>query len=279
MDMGRQWRATRRLGERERWWRGLSVGVAYGQRGEREARWGSLGEGEVDMGRQWRPCWRLGERERRERGPGARGGALGSRSGASGWLRHGGGVGTVSAGAGCAVRGGSGRAAVCGAGPRRSSRASQEVSAVPGGPRVAPPGTGGGGGGPPPSIYPPRRGAVAAAAGAMGRVTVPGGVGPRGPLWRGCAGRGDTVPGTGGVAPGGRWGMGVAHPVAAMSYAGAARAQEVVARWGCMVGSGSGGGGVGGGGGGAAGGGGACSGGDGAAGMALGPLVDIPVPV
>ena len=46
-----------------------------------------------------------------------------------------------------------------------------------------------------------------------------------------------------------------------------------------MVGSGIGGGGVGGGGGGAAGGGGASSGGDVAAGMALGPLVDIPVPL
>ena len=55
---------------------------------------------------------------------------------------------------------------------------------------------------------PPRRGAVAAATGGMGRVTVPGGVGPGGPPRRGRGGRGDTVPGTGGVAPGGRWGMG-----------------------------------------------------------------------
>ena len=46
-------------GKRERWWRGLGVGVVYGQ-------WG---EGEVDMGRRWRSWWCLGEQERRERGP------------------------------------------------------------------------------------------------------------------------------------------------------------------------------------------------------------------
>ena len=69
---------------------------------------------------------------------------------------------------------------------------------------------------------PPRRGVVAAAAGGMSRVTVPGGVGPGGPLWRGRGGRGDTVPGTGGVAgtggmaPGGRWGMPVERSVAAI---------------------------------------------------------------
>ena len=57
MDVGRRWRAWRRRGERERWWRGLGVGVLYGQRGE----------GEVDMG-----------------GGGARGGARGSGSGGSG---------------------------------------------------------------------------------------------------------------------------------------------------------------------------------------------------
>ena len=87
--------------------------------------------------------------------------------------------------------------------------------------------------------------------------------------------------GTGGVAPGGRPGMGVELSVAAIPYAGAARARGVVARWGRVVGSGSGGGGVDGGDGdgGAAGGGGAGSGGGGAAGMALGPLVDIPVPL
>ena len=137
----------------------------------------------------------------------------------------------------------------------------------------------GGGGSPPPPIDPPRRGAVAAAAGGTGRVTVPGGVGPREPLRRGRGGRGDTVPVTGGLAPGGRRGTGVERWVAAISYAGAARARGVVARWGRVVGSGSGGVGVGGGGGGAAGGGGAGSGGDGAAGMALASLVDIPVPL
>ena len=52
-----------------------------------------------------------------------------------------------------------------------------------------------------------------------------------------------------------------------------------LARWGKVVGSGSGGGGVGGAVAGAAGGGGAGNGGDGAAGMALRPLVDIPVPL
>ena len=52
-----------------------------------------------------------------------------------------------------------------------------------------------------------------------------------------------------------------------------------VARWGRVVGSGSGGGGVGDGGGGAAGVGGAGSGGVGVAGMSLGPLVGIPVPL
>ena len=46
----------------------------------------------------------------------------------------------------CAVRGGSGSAAVCGTGPHRSSRASPEASAAPGGPRAVSPGTGGGGG-------------------------------------------------------------------------------------------------------------------------------------
>ena len=143
----------------------------------------------------------------------------------------------------------------------------------------------GGGGGPPLSMHPPRRGVVAAAAGGMGRVTVPGGLWPGGPLRRGRGGRGDTVPGmgglagTGGVTPGGRWSMRVERSVAAIPFAGAVLARGVVARWGRVVGSGSGGGGVGGGGGGAASGGGVGSGGVGVAGMALGPLVGIPVPL
>ena len=77
--MGRRWRAWRRLGERERWWWWLGVGVTYGRRGEGEARRGSWGEGEVDMGRRWRARWRLGERERRERGTGGSWWRLGER--------------------------------------------------------------------------------------------------------------------------------------------------------------------------------------------------------
>ena len=73
---------------------------------------------------------------------GGPGGTWGSGSGASGWLGRGGSVGAVGE---CAVRGGSGSAAVCGTGPHRSSWASQEASAAPGGLRVVPPGTGGGG--------------------------------------------------------------------------------------------------------------------------------------
>ena len=137
----------------------------------------------------------------------------------------------------------------------------------------------GGGGGPPSFMDLPCRGVVAAAAGGMGRVTVPGGVGSGGPPRRGRGGRRDTVAGTGGVAPGGRWGMRVECSVTAIPYAGVVRARGVVARWGRVVGSGSGGGGVGGGGGGAAGGGGAGSGGVGVAGMALEPLAGIPVPL
>ena len=144
---------------------------------------------------------------------------------------------------------------------------------------------GGGGGGGPLSMDLPRRGVVAAAAGCMGRVTVLGGVGPGGSLRRGRGGRGDMVPGTGGiagtggVAPGGRWGMRVERSVAAIPFAGAVRAGGVVARWGRVVGSGSGGGGVCGGAGGAAGGGGVGSGGVGVAGMAPGPFVGFPVPL
>ena len=69
------------------------------------------------------------------------------------------------------------------------------------------PGTGGGRS-PPPSIDPPCRGAAAAAAGGTGRVTVPGGPGSGGPLRRGRGGRGDAFPGTGGLVPGGRRGIG-----------------------------------------------------------------------
>ena len=257
--MGRRWGAWRRLGERKRWWWGLGVGVAYGRRGEREAQWGSWGEGEVDMGRPWHALWRPGGRERRDRGPGGSWWHLWERErhewvvearwrcgecGRWGWVSE---------------RGGSGSAAVCGTRPCRLVL--------------------GGGGGPPPSMDSPRRGAVAAAAGGMGRVTVPGGVGPGGSPRHGRGGRGDRVPGTGGVAPGGRWGMGEERLVAAIPYACAARARGVVARWGRVVGSGSGWGGVGGGAGGAVGGGGAGSGGGGASGMALEPLVDIAVPL
>ena len=66
----RRWRAWRRLGERERRWRGLGVEDGYGRRGEREARWGLWGEGVVDMGRRWCAWRRLGEWERRWRGLG-----------------------------------------------------------------------------------------------------------------------------------------------------------------------------------------------------------------
>ena len=88
VDM-RQWRAWRRLGERERRWRGLGVEDGYGQRGEREARWGPWGEGEVDLRRRWRDWRRLGERERRWRGLGVevgygQRGELGARWGPSG---------------------------------------------------------------------------------------------------------------------------------------------------------------------------------------------------
>ena len=39
--MGRRWCAWRRLGERERRWWGLGLGVAYGRRGEQEVLRGS----------------------------------------------------------------------------------------------------------------------------------------------------------------------------------------------------------------------------------------------
>ena len=130
----------------------------------------------------------------------------------------------------------------------------------------------------PPSIDVPRRDAAAAAVDCTGRVTVPGGVGPEGPLQRGRGGRGNTVQGTGGMVPGGRQCMRVERPVAAIPCAGAARARGVVARWGRLWAVVVVGGGAGGGGGGAVGGGGAGSCANGAAGMALGSLVDILVP-
>ena len=156
----------------------------------------------------------------------------------------------------CAVRGGSGSAAVCGTGSHRSSRASPEASAAPGGPRAVPPG----GGGPPSSMGPLRP-----SDGGRGGTDTVSGTG--------------VVAGTGGVAPGGRWGRRVGRSVAAIPSAGAVRARGVVARWGRAVGSGSGGGGVGSGGGGAAGGGGVGSGGVGVAGMAHGLLVGFAVPL
>ena len=131
--MGRQWRAWRRRGERERWWREQGVGAVYGRRGE----------GEVGMRRRWRSWWRPREQERRERGPRGSWWHLGERDRRGAWLRRAGGVGSVGAGGQCDVRGGSGSAAVCGTGPHRLSRASQEASAGPRGPRVVPPGTGG----------------------------------------------------------------------------------------------------------------------------------------
>ena len=78
VDM-RWWRAWRRLGELERRLRGLGMGDGYGRQGEREARWGSWGEGEVDMGRQWHVWWRPGERERQDQGPGGSWWPLGER--------------------------------------------------------------------------------------------------------------------------------------------------------------------------------------------------------
>ena len=57
------------------------------------------------------------------------------------------------------------------------------------------------GGSPPRSMDLPRRGAAAVAAVGTGRVTVLGGGGPGGPLWRGYGGRADTVLGTEGGGP------------------------------------------------------------------------------
>ena len=67
MDLGQQWRAWRRPGERERQWQGLGVEDAYRRRGEGDTRCCLRGEGDLDIGRQGRAWWRPGERER---GPG-----------------------------------------------------------------------------------------------------------------------------------------------------------------------------------------------------------------
>ena len=142
---------------------------------------------------------------------GGRGGTWGSGSGVSGWLRRGGGVGSVGAFGECVVRGGSGSAAVCGTGPHRSSQASLEASAGPGGLRVVPPGTEGGGGfsrrpwirhvG----VWRRQRQVVW-----VERLSLAG-VGPGGPFGVGVVARGDTdtVPGTGGVAGTGGWPLAV----------------------------------------------------------------------
>ena len=207
--MGRRWGAWRRRGERERWWRGLGVGVLYGL-------WG---EGEVDMGRRWRSLWCPGEPERLERGLGGSWWHLGERERRE-WVAR------WRCGE-CRRRG-----RVCRAGGERercrlrdraSSLESGQSGGV-GGSWGASRGAAwywGGRGRSPSSMNPPRRGVVAAAAGGMGRVTVLAGVGPRGPLRRGRGGRGDTdtvpgtrgVAGTGVVAPGGRSGMGGCHPI------------------------------------------------------------------
>ena len=268
-DVGQQWRAWWRWGEREWWWRGLGVGVLF-------ARWG---EGEADMGRRWRSWWCPGERERREQGPRGSWWHLGERERRE-WVvearwecgRRG----------RCAVRGGSGSAAVCGTRPHRSSPASPEASAAPGGPRAVSPGTGGGG------EVPCRPWIRHVGVWWRQRLWLSlAGLGPGGPFGVDVVAGGvrmrflvrGGVAGTGGVAPGGRWGMRVERSLAAIRSAGAVRARGVVARWGRGVGSGSGGGGVGSGGGGAAGGGGVGSGGVGVAGMAHGPLVGFPVPL
>ena len=276
VDMGRWWRARWRPGEREWWWRGLGVVDGYGWRGERGARrgvWGERevdvgrqwrawlrrgerewwwrglggrwGEGEGDMGRRWRSWWCPGERERRERGPWGSWWYLGERERRE-WVVEArwecGRRGRV-----CRAGGGSGSAAVCGTGPRRSSRASPEASAAPGGPRAVPLGGGG-----PPSSMGPLRPSDGGRGGTGPRAVPPGGGGPpssMGPLRPSDGGRGGTggtgvVAGTGGVAPGGRWGMRVGRSVAAIPSAGAVRVRGVVARWGRAVGSGSGGGGI-----------------------------------
>ena len=142
---------------------------------------GPVGEGGGGDGAGWRGWWRLGELKPRERGPGGSWWRLGERERrervVEGRWRCG-----ERERRGRVRRPGKERERHCLPDrPRRSSRASQEVSAGPGGPRALLPGTRGGGG-PPPSLAPPRRGAAVAAAGGTGRLTVPGGAGPGGPL-------------------------------------------------------------------------------------------------
>ena len=197
MDVGRRWRAWLRRGERERWWRGLGVGVLYG-------RWGEEG---ADMRRRWRSWWCPGERERRELGPGGSWWHLGEQERRE-WV--------VEARWECGRRG-----RVCRAGGERERRRLRDrasslesgQSGGVGGPWGASRGAAWywGGGGPLSSMDPPRRGVVAAAAGGVGRVAVLGGVGPGGPLRRGRGGRGgtNTVPGTGGWLVRGGWPLAV----------------------------------------------------------------------
>ena len=270
VDMGRRWRAWWRLGERESWWRGLGVVDGYGRRGERGARRGLWGEGEVDVGQRWRiwrrrgerewywrglgvggvygrrgegevdmgrhrrSWWRPGERERREQGPGGSWWHPGETERRE-WV--------VEARWRCGECGRRGR--VCRAGGERERRRLRDrasslesgQSGGVGGSWGASRGAAwywGGRRGPPLSMDPPGEGLVAAAAGGMGRVTVPGGVGPGGPLRRGRGGRRDTVPGTGGVAgtggmaPAGRWGTRLERSVAAIPFAGAVRESFIV---------------------------------------------------
>ena len=267
------------LRERELWWRGLGVGVAYGRRGEREARWGSWEEGEVDMRQPLRAWWRPGEREQREPGPGGSWWRFGEREQRE-WV--------VEARWWCGECGR--RGWVCRAGGERERRLLRDralslesgQSEGFGGPRGASRGPAWylwGGGGPLPSMHPPRRGAVAAAAGGMGRVTVPGGVGPAGPPRPGRRGGGIWCLVWGGwpLVVSVVWGRSAwwlpSHTLVLLVHRGSRPGG--VGWWAVVVSGGD----VGGGGDGAAGGGGAGSGRGGAAGMALGPLVDILVPL
>ena len=175
--MGRRWRARRRQADRERWWRGPGVGGRARAEGGARSPVGPVGGGEGGHGAAVaRVVAPRGAVAAQSGAPGGRGGALGSGSGASGRLRRGSDVGSVSAGVECAVRGGELERR------RLRDRASSLESGQSGG-------VGGswgasrgaawywGGGGPPSSMDLPCRGVVAAAAGGMGRVTVPGGVG------------------------------------------------------------------------------------------------------